>query len=96
VFISDPEIVEGSIGEMEDVEVIVQSRFRGHILDMIEPDDLVIAPAHVIHDAPASSSRKVAARLSNTNLAVIAGPHRLSISKGMTRYDVQSVTHPRL
>ncbi len=96
VFTSDPEIVEDAIGDMEDVEIIVRSRLRGRILDMIEPDDLVIAPAHVIHNAPASSSRKVATRLSNTNLAVIAGPHRLSVSKGVTRYDVQSVTHPRL
>ncbi|MEA2010643.1 MAG: cation:proton antiporter, partial [Actinomycetota bacterium] len=96
VFTPDRDLVDGKLGNMEDVEIIVRSKPRGEILDMVEADDLVIAPAYVLHNAAAVSTWKAARELSNANLAVIAGPHRLSISKGVTRHNIQSVTHPGL
>jgi Kef-type K+ transport system membrane component KefB len=96
VYTHDREFVESKLGDMEDVEVMVRSKPRIEVIDIIQPDDLFIGPAYVIHDAAPTSMRKVSKRLSNANIAVIAGPHRLSISKGVTRYDVQSVTHPGL
>ena len=81
---------------MEDVEIVARSIPRIEVIDIIQPDDLFVGPAYVIHDAAPMSMRKVSKRLSNANVAVIAGPHRLSISKGVTRYNVQSVTHPGL
>lgn len=92
----DRQFVETRIGEMEDVEIIVRSKTRGEVLAMAGPEDLVIAPAHVIHDAPPISTWRVTRNVANTNLAVIAGPFRLSISKGATRHDIQSTTHPGL
>jgi len=96
VVTSDRDLVEGKLGTMEDVEIITRSKSRGQVLDMIEPDDLVVAPAYLLHDAAPVSTWKVSRNLSSANLAVIAGPHRLSISKGVTRHNVQSVTHPGL
>ncbi|MEA2010828.1 MAG: cation:proton antiporter, partial [Actinomycetota bacterium] len=96
VVTSDRDLIEDKLGVMEDVEIIIRSKSRGEVLDMIEPDDLVVAPAYLIHDAAPVSTWKVSKSLSNANLAVIAGPHRLSISKGVTRYNIQSVAHPGL
>lgn len=96
VVTSDRELVEDKLGNMENVEIVIRSKPRGEILGLIEPDDLIVAPAYVIHDAAPVSTWKVTRQLSNANLAVIAGPHRLSISKGVTRHDIQSVTRPGL
>lgn len=96
VVTSDREFVEDELGTMEDVEFIVQSKSRGQVLDMIQPDDLIVAPAYLLHDAAPVSTWKASKSLSSANLAVIAGPHRLSISKGVTRHNIQSVTHPEL
>jgi hypothetical protein len=96
VVTSDRELAEGKLGNMENVEIVIRSKPRAEILGLIEPDDLIVAPAYVIHDAAPVSTWKVAKQLSNANLAVIAGPHRLSISKGVTRHNIQSVTHPGL
>lgn len=96
VYTHDREFVEDKLGDMEDVEIVARSIPRIEVIDIIQPDDLFVGPAYVIHDAAPMSMRKVSKRLSNANVAVIAGPHRLSISKGVTRYNVQSVTHPGL
>ena len=96
VFTSDRDFVEDKLGTMEDVEIIIQSNSQGEILDVVETDDLVVAPSYVIHDAAPLLTWKYTRQLSTANLAVVAGAHRLSLSKGVTRYDVQSVTHPGL
>ncbi len=96
VITSDRELVEDRVGDLEDIEIIVRSKPRIGLIDIVGPDDLFIAPAYVMHDAAPTSMRRVSKSLANANIAVIAGPHRLSISKGVTRYDVQSVTHPGL
>jgi len=96
VITSDRELVEDRVGDLEDVEIIVRSKPRIGLIDIVGPDDLFIAPAYVMHDAAPTSMRRVSKSLANANIAVIAGPHRLSISKGVTRYNVQSVTHPGL
>ena len=96
VVTSDREFVEENLESSEDVEITIRSKARGKILDLIGPDDLIVAPAYVLHDAAAVSTWKVARTLADANLAVIAGPHRLSISRGVTRHDIQSVTHPGL
>ena len=96
VITSDSAFVEDKLGDLEDVEIIVRSKPRIGLVDMVGPDDLFIGPAYVIHDATPTSMRRVSRSLTNANIAVIAGPHRLSISKGVTRYNVQSVTPPGL
>ena len=88
---TDREILEENLGHLEDVEITVTNKPRKVALGIVEPDDLVVAPAHVLHDVSIGGKRTMARVLGGANLVVIAGPRRLSISRGVTRRDVQSV-----
>ena len=88
---TDREAFDAHFEELEHVEIVVSDKPRRTALQMIQPDDLVIAPAYILHDAPMTGKRQLARVLDNANIAVIAGPRRLSISKGVTRPDVHSV-----
>lgn len=90
----DREFVEGKVGEEEDVEMVTAKRDREQIIDTFTPADLVIAPAHVLHDMPPIRNWRLVRRMSDVNLMVIAGPHRLSISRGATRPTVTNVNAP--
>lgn len=45
------------------------------------PSDLVVVPAHRIRELPPWRVRSISRALGDTNLVVVAGPHRLSISQ---------------
>ncbi len=91
VFTSDREFVEGNLGEMENVEFEIIGNSRRLVLDEIGPTDLVIAPATVLRDASVATKWRMAQALTGMNLVAIAGPRRMSISKGVTRRGIQSV-----
>ena len=73
------------VGDPEDVEFIVERDERRAFVDGVGGSDLIVVTAHVLHDMPTVRSWKVAKQLEDANLAIIGGPHRLSISKGVTR-----------
>lgn len=85
------EIFGEQFEDVEDVAITATDTPRRAALEVIGPEDLVIVPAYVLHDAPLTGKRKLARVLDDANIAVIAGPRRLSISNGVTRRDTQSV-----
>lgn len=87
----DPAFVARTAAGDETVEVISEPQERRAIGSHFAPDDLLIVPAHVIHDLPPIRSWRVSRNLDNTNLAIVAGPHRLAVSRGVTRGSVPSV-----
>jgi Kef-type K+ transport system membrane component KefB len=91
VFTNDREFVEGNLGQMEDVEFEIIGNPRKLVLDEIGQTDLVIAPATVLRDAPVATKWRMVQALAGMNLVVVAGPRRMSISKGVTRRGIQSV-----
>lgn len=96
VITPDREFVEGRVGEQEDVEFAIERRERRMILGTIGPDDLVLIPAHVVRDLSPISSWRATRQLESANVAIFAGPHRLSISKGVTRRSMQSLVHTQV
>jgi hypothetical protein len=56
----------------------------------------VIVPAHIVHDMPPWRLRRLVHRLQNTNIAVVGGPHRLTISQGVTTRPLTMGITPRL
>ncbi len=94
VFAEDRSFFEEHLSAAEDIEVEEVKRARGTILDAIGPDDLVIVPPDVLRDVPVSAKWRIANSLADVNLVVIAGPRRMSISKGVTRRAAQSVVTP--
>jgi len=88
---TERELFEEEFEDVEDVEITIVGNPRKVAIETVGPEDLVILPAYVLHDAPLAGKRKLSRLLDDVNLAVIAGPRRLSISKGVTRRDTQSV-----
>jgi hypothetical protein len=56
----------------------------------------VIVPAHIVHDMPPFRLRRLVRRLQEANVAVVGGPHRLTISQGVTRRPLSTAIGPRL
>lgn len=93
VMTGDRELVAGKVGPEEDVEFIIERDERRSMVEAFQSDDLVLVPAHVVHDLPPSKSWRVFRNLDDVNLAVIAGPRRLSVSKAITRHLSESIGH---
>ncbi|MEZ5174886.1 MAG: cation:proton antiporter [Acidimicrobiia bacterium] len=83
-------LVEGAVGELDTVQFVVEERERKAITDLLKPDDLVITSAHVIHDLPAVMGWRTMRTLQDLNLAVVAGPHRLSMSRSLSPVSVRA------
>lgn len=62
----------------------------------LQLSDLVVVPAHVLHNMPPRESWRTNRSLDDINIVVVAGPHRLSISKGVSREPLKTTVrrHP--
>jgi len=87
----DRDRVEDRVGSLEGVEFVVADNERRAITDLLGPQDLVITSAHVVRDLPAVMGWRTTRKLQNVNLAIVAGPHRLAISRGGTGVSMQSM-----
>ncbi len=81
----DGDFAEEHMGDADGVEFIVDPEARQALIDEVGPNDLVIAPSHAIHDLPPAVAWRVTRALQDTSVAVVAGPHRLSIARGAAR-----------
>ena len=85
VVVSDGAAVPSFVAELaehDSTEIIEQPAFAPAGLG---PTDLLVAPAHVIRDRPPRTGWRTNRSLDDLNLVIVAGAHRLSISKGVTR-----------
>lgn len=76
--------------------IVDDSDEQERILDTVLPTDLVVAPAHVVHDMPPWRARRLVRRLQDTNVAIVGGPHRLTISRGVTTRPLSTTVGPRI
>jgi Kef-type K+ transport system membrane component KefB len=91
VVLSDDESVvellehDGDRERRRERAIIVTERSdQDDVVSQVRPTDLVIVPAHIVHDMAPWRLRRLVRHLRDTNLAVVAGPHRLTISQGVT------------
>ena len=82
--------------DRERVTVITDRATSDDVMDRVAPTDLVIVPAHIVHDMPPFRLRRLVRRLQEANVAVVGGPHRLTISQGVTRRPLSTAIGPRL
>lgn len=76
--------------------VVTDRSDQDDVLSRVEPTDLVVVPAHIVHDMPPWRLRRLVRRLRDTNVAVVGGPHRLTISQGVTTRPLSMAVTPRL
>lgn len=90
LFGPDLDLADGRLGHDDEIERLPAHDLRQVADDVVGPDDLVVVPAHVLHDMTPVVAWRVGRLLPTSNLAVIAGPHRLSVSRGVTRRPLAS------
>ncbi len=88
----DVSIAVDRVGDAEGVEFVTDPSRRHAMIERIEPDDLVLVPAHVLHDLAPLAGWRVTRSLADANVGVVAGPHRLTVSKGVTRQPMTTPT----
>ncbi len=76
--------------------VVTDQADKDDIMRQVDPTDLVIVPAHIVPDMPPWRLRRLVRRLRDTNLAVVGGAHRLTISQGVTTRPLSMTVTPRL
>ena len=69
----------------ERIEVVVDAELSTSTLERLTDDDLVVAASHVLHELTPRAVWRLARDLALANVAVVGGPYRLSVSKGVTR-----------
>ena len=79
----------------ERMVVVTDGAEQDKVINGVEPNDLVIAPAHIIHDMTPWRLRRHVRRLQETNIAVVGGPHRLTISQGVTTRPLSTAITPQ-
>jgi Kef-type K+ transport system membrane component KefB len=83
-------------GDRHGMVVVTDRAAQDEVISRVRPTDLVIVPAHFVHEMPPWRLRQLVHRLRDTNIAVAAGPHRLTISQGVTTRPLSGVVTPRI
>ena len=91
VVTDDPAKVAIRFPKLRGVEVVPRPPRRRDSLDLIETNDLVIAPAHALIAARSFGPWRVAGKLRDTSLMVVGGPHRLSVGGSSIRRNLHGV-----
>jgi Kef-type K+ transport system membrane component KefB len=82
--------------DRDRMTVITDRAEQEDMMNRVAPTDLVMVPAHIIYDMPPWRLRRLVRRLQDTNLAVVGGPHRLTVSQGVTTRPLSMAIGPRL
>jgi len=94
VMTSDVDTISKKISIDEFTEVVEWQGGRGELAPMLEPDDLVVAPAHTFAAAKGVGQWRLARVFKDISVAVIAGPHRLTVSSARSKRNVESFVGP--
>jgi hypothetical protein len=79
VFTPEPHEVSAKLEDDPKIEIVTEPSKLARVLDRIEKDDLIIAPAHGVSSIGAYGQWRTARALRNVSVMVVAGPHRLSV-----------------
>ena len=87
VVAEDPAGSAALFDQDDPVEMIDSDSFS---LRDLRPVDLAVAPGNVLRDELSNIGWRTSRALDDLNIVAVAGPHRLSISKGVTRRAVSA------
>ena len=86
----------GRDGGREGIVVVTDAAAQDEVISRVRPTDIVVVPAHYVYETPPWRMRRLVRQLQDTNIAVVAGPHRLTISQGVTTRPLSRVVTPRM
>jgi Kef-type K+ transport system membrane component KefB len=91
---SDIEKVRGQVKLDEHTEVMERPKSPAKLSSILGTDDLVVAPAHVLAAARGVGQWRLAKTFKDVSVAVIAGPHRLTVSSTRSKRNAGSFVGP--
>ncbi len=80
VIAPDEQTVSEVLGEKAEYEFIRSGAPGVDLLRILQPADLVVAPAYLLPELPLPRRLRLASRLADQNLAIVAGPRRLAVA----------------
>lgn len=80
VIANSERMVSESLGEKAEYEFIQADVPGTALLTILRDTDLVIAPAYLLPEMPLPRRLRLASRLADQNLAIVAGPGRLAVA----------------
>ena len=75
----DPSIADRA---PEGVQIKVGPMRARELVDLAGPDDLVVLPAYVLRDVSLTDQLRISRSFAQTDVAVVAGPNRLTVARG--------------
>jgi hypothetical protein len=78
-----PRIDDSAIADLnpEDIEMKVGPLHARELVDLVSLDDLVIFPAYVLRDVSLTDQLRIARSFGQTDVAIVAGPNRLTVGR---------------
>jgi len=89
-------VIQGEIDSRQSPEFLAAADSGGRLLEILQPDDLVVVPVHLLPDMPPARRIRMASGLAGSNIAVVAGPGRLTVSRGFLTHAMESILGPKL
>ena len=83
---SDAPPFVADLADTDGIEIVARREFD---LARLSTTDLVVAPAHIIRDIPPRTGWRTSRSLDDLNVVIVAGAHRLLISKGVARQSIE-------
>jgi Kef-type K+ transport system membrane component KefB len=88
-------VAESELGSRENLEYVNAKNGARELLDRVRPDDLVVVPAYVLRSVPVTEQLKLARRMSQIDLVVVAGANRLAVGRRSTSHRMEGLLGPQ-
>lgn len=95
VFGNDHSMVEEAVGTAKNTTFVTVKRGSRELLEAVRPDDLVVAPAYVLQAIPAPNQVRLVRRLAQIDVAVVAGPNRLTVAGHANAHRSERILGPQ-
>jgi Kef-type K+ transport system membrane component KefB len=92
---SDPGVADGALGSPDHVEVVATVNAARELLERVQAEDLVIAPAYVLSKKPVAEQIRLTRRMMQVDLVVVAGPKRLSVGRRSSPHRMEGILGPQ-
>ena len=90
------ELIDSVSGQRDKIDFVQATTPGETLLEMVRPDDLVIAPSYLLPGIPLPRRLRLASQLAKCNLAVVAGAGKLSVSPGFLGNFTTGIIGPKM
>ena len=94
VLARSPEDLDVTFDHFENVEFAKTNYRVRDLLGVVNPDDLIVVPAYLLQSASITDQLRLARHLVRTDVAVVAGPNRLTVARNEAPHRMERLIGP--